>query len=283
MGEITEITRREIIDRLFAGNYDWAGRRAEDAFLSRLYDLDALPSDDHRFESAAGDIWMHRVNFRVWEDAGVFSDERFNLLHGPDEDFLRFLCETVHPVVRPNTEQAQVLVDLYNEQLQLDGWELVPCGEISGRPFYRVLAVAGHVEIFEGPTGWAKVDRQVHEIRLCMREAVTEEQCQSVGHLCREALISLVQAVYDRDRHAPQDGVQPSPTDAKRMLDAFISVELAGGGNANARRQARAAFDLSNDVQHDRAVNFRDAALCAEATLSVIRIAAIISSRREQT
>ena len=79
MEDITEITRREIIDRLNAGNYNWAGRLAEDEFLSHLYDLDALPSDDHRFESAAGDIWMHRVNFRDWEDAWVFYDKPFNL------------------------------------------------------------------------------------------------------------------------------------------------------------------------------------------------------------
>ena len=58
--EITEVTRREIVDRL--GNRDWAGRLQEDDFLSRLYDLNALPSEDTRFQTAAGDIWQHRVN-----------------------------------------------------------------------------------------------------------------------------------------------------------------------------------------------------------------------------
>jgi len=58
-------------------------------------------------------------------------------------------------------------------------------------------------------------------------------------------------------------------------------VELAGAGNATARRHERAAFDLANGLQHDRAATFRDAALCAEATLSVIRIVAVVSGRRE--
>lgn len=137
-------------------------------------------------------------------------------------------------------------------------------------------------EIFAEPTGWPRVDRQIEEIRLRLREAQTEEQFQSVGHLCREALISLAQAVYDRQRHRPVDGVESSPTDAKRMLEAFITVELAGAGNADARKHARAAIDMANGLQHDREATFRDAALCAEATLSVVRIVAIVSGRRER-
>jgi excisionase family DNA binding protein len=281
--EITEITRREIIDWLVAGNWDWAGRLQEDDFLSRLYDLNALPSGDSRFQSAAGDIWQHRVNNRDGGDDWIFYDQRFNLLHGPDADFLRFLCETVHPVVRPSVGRALELVNIYNAQLRSDGWELVQSSEISGRPVFRARKTTQDVEIFAQPTGWPKVDRQVEELRLRLREATSEEQFQSVGHLCREALISVAQAVYDRERYPPPDGVEPSTTDAKRMLDAFISVELPGAGHTNARKHAKAAFDLANDVQHDRTASFRDAALCAEATVSVIRIVAIASGRRERT
>lgn len=283
MTEVTEITRREIIDRFSAGNIDWAGRLQEDDFLSRLYDLNALPSNDYRRSTAAGDIWQHRVNWRDWEDDWVFYDHRFNLLHGPDEEFLRFLCETVHPAVRPDMEEAKQLVDLYNEQLRRDGWEIFQKGEISGRPVFAAMKATEAVEIFEELTGWPKVDRQMDEIRLRLREARNEEQFQSVGHLCREILISVAQAVYDRERHPTQDGIEPSRTDAKRMLDAFFAVELAGSGNAYARKHAKAAFDLANGLQHDRTAIFQEAALCAEASFSVIRIVAILSGRRERT
>ncbi len=281
--EITEITRREIIDQLVAGNWDWAGRLQEDDFLSRLYDLNALPSEDNRFQTAAGDIWQHRVNNIDWEDAWIFYDRRFNLLQGTDADFLRFLSETVYPVVRPNVEQALELVNIYNGQLQQDGWELVRSGEISGRPVFRARKASQDVEIFEEPTGWPRVDRQVKELRLRLREATTEEQFQSVGHLSRETLISVAQAVYDRERYPPTDDIEPSTTDVKRMLDAFFEVELTGTGNRKARKHARAAFDLANVLQHDRKASFRDAALCAEATVSVIRIVAIVSGRLERT
>lgn len=280
---ITEITRRAIVDALMAGRHDWAGRLRDDDFLSRLYDLNALPSDDNRFATAAGDIHQHRANWRDWEDDWVFYDRRFNLLHGPDEDFLRFLCETVHPTVRANTEEALRMAELYSEQLRRDGWELYQRSEISGRPVFAARTTTADAEIFPEPTGWPKIDRQIDEIRLRLREAKAEEQFQSVGHLCREALITVAQAVYDRQRYPPLDSVEPSPTDAKRMLEAYFAVELAGPANSNSRKHARAAFDMANGLQHDREATFRDAALCAEAAVSVVRIVAIVSGRRERT
>jgi len=283
MKTISEVTRRAIADAVIAGNYDWAGRFNEVDFLSRLLDLNALPSDDQRFDTAAGDIRQHRVNWQDWERDWVFYDARFGLLHAEDEAFVRFLCETVHPLVRPYTEDALRLVELYNRELRRDGWEIVQTGEISGRPLFSARHGAAQPEIFPEPTGWPKVDRQADEIRHGLREARTEEQFQAVGHMCRETLITVAQAVYCRERHPPVDGTEPSATDAKRMLEAFFAVELAGATNADARKHARAAFDLANGLQHDRAAEFRDAALCAEATLSVIRIVAIVSGRRERT
>jgi hypothetical protein len=136
-------------------------------------------------------------------------------------------------------------------------------------------------EIFEGPVGWVKVDRGLEEIRKRLEEATTEEQFQAVGLLCREVLISLAQIVYDPSRHNTPDGVVPSATDAKRMLDAYLPVELAGGTNEIARRHAKAALSLANDLQHRRTASFRQAALCAEATASVVNLVAIISGQRD--
>lgn len=99
--------------------------------------------------------------------------------------------------------------------------------------------------------------------------------------LCREALISLAQAVYSTDKHPIADAVSLSPTDFKRMIEAFIAVELAGGSSEDLRRHARAAFDLANNLQHKRTADFRLAAMCLEATASIINIIAIVSGRRD--
>jgi len=70
--KISPVTRRDIIDALGAENINWSGRLEEPEFLSRLFDLMSLPSTDHRFADAAGDIWKHRVNNSDWNDDWVF-------------------------------------------------------------------------------------------------------------------------------------------------------------------------------------------------------------------
>ena len=131
------------------------------------------------------------------------------------------------------------------------------------------------------PTGWPKVDRTITEMRGRLATATTEEQFQAVGLLCREALISLAQAVYDPQRHPSLDDVAPSSTDAKRMLESYCATEMDGAANKIARAHARAAVDLAVELQHKRTADFRAAALCAEATGSVINVIAIVSGRRD--
>jgi hypothetical protein len=138
----------------------------------------------------------------------------------------------------------------------------------------------GRVEEFVS-TGWTRVHRTVGELRDRLAPASKEEQFQAVGLLCREALISVAQAVFVPEKYPTLDGVAASPTDAKRMLEAYIAVELGGGSNDEARKHARSALDLAVKLQHTRTAAFRDAALCVEATTSVINIIAIVSGRRD--
>lgn len=140
----------------------------------------------------------------------------------------------------------------------------------------RTGIVEEHVQ-----TGWARVDRCVGEFRERLASAQTEEQFQAVGLLGRECLISLAQAVYLRHIHPPLDNVEPSQTDAKRMLDAYIAVELGGNANEAARRHARSALDFANTLQHSRTASFRDAALCVESTTAVVNVIAIVAGRRD--
>ena len=131
------------------------------------------------------------------------------------------------------------------------------------------------------PTGWLRVDRTVGKMRLRLAEASAKEDYQAVGLLCREALISLAQAVYVPELHPSLDGVQPSDCDAKRMLDAYIAQELGGGPYEEARSYAKAALKLALALQHRRTADFRQAAMCVEATTGVINVAAILSGHRD--
>jgi len=163
------------------------------------------------------------------------------------------------------SSRRQFINDLYNSLIR----------ELRNR------AIGRPSEAPEEPTGWTKVDRTIGEVRKGLAEAQTEEQYQTVGLLCREALISLAQSVYDPNRHRSPDGVQPSSTNAKRMLDAYIATEFSGSSNENIRKHARSAIDLALELQHRRTADFRQAALCAEATSTVVNIIAIISGIRD--
>jgi hypothetical protein len=277
---ITEVTRRQIIDYIITSRYSWSGRLSEEEFLSRLYDLEQLPSNDSRFSTASGDIWQHCVRNNDWDGDWVFHDRRFNLLRSSDEDFLRFLCEMINPIVRPDQSAVSELLAEFNSALAQDGWEIFESKRISGRPVFAARKIGGKAEVFTESTGWPKVDRQIEEAIDRLREASSEEQYQVVGLICREALISVAQAVFRPGTDVPLDNVTPAKTDAKRMLEAFIESVAKGSHNEEIRAHAKASLKLAVALQHDRGASFRTAALCVEATSSVINIVAILAGRR---
>ena len=142
--------------------------------------------------------------------------------------------------------------------------------------------ISADARVFTEPTGWPLVDRQLVEVRSSLQVASNEEQFQTVGLLCRETLISLAQTVFDPELHPPIDHVvDVGHTDAKRMLDRYLAVEIGGQSNALARRQAKGSLELANELQHRRTATFRDAALCAESTAFVVNLIAIISGVRD--
>lgn len=140
---VTPLTRREIFDYLTLEKILWHGRLDEPGFLDRVWNLSVMPSTDGRFPDASGDIWQHRINNDDWDDDWIFSDPRFELMHGPDETFLKFLCEMVHPVVRSSQEEVRQLVDFFNAQLRADGWILVATTHMSGRPVFAAQRTKG--------------------------------------------------------------------------------------------------------------------------------------------
>ncbi|MEG0691577.1 MAG: protein kinase [Oscillospiraceae bacterium] len=163
MKKISELTRRSILDIIMDGFFakelvdgdevyeletdkygryiirmPYCGRCDEISFLSRLYNLDELPSYDSRYRNARGDIIQHTVNNSDWDDYWVFSDGRFNLSNGSnDEPLLKFLCEILHPAVRIESNPWKEYLNKFNEILSPDGYELYATEGISGRDIYK--------------------------------------------------------------------------------------------------------------------------------------------------
>jgi len=215
MNTITEITRRAIADWFTVTNTAWWGRMDESTFMGRVFDLSKLPSNDRRCSDMGGDISMHRDQRTDWESDWVFFDSRLNLLNGPDERFVAFLCEIVHPAVQADPAEAERIAKAINDHLRPDGWQLAVGSHISGRPIF-VAQQNSRPIIFDEPTGWSKVDRQMAKVKTALAAARTEEEFQGVGLLCREVLISAAQEVWDPAKHPILDGTAVSNSDAKR-------------------------------------------------------------------
>jgi len=134
---ISQELRQDIFDFLKIEKIHWSGSLDEADFLGRLYNLSELESSDDRFPDARNDIWQHRVNNPFdWGDDWVFTDPRFDLIHTTDQAFLRFICETMHPLVRSDLTVVNFMQEALNGMLQSTGWQIVPTKHIGNRPVF---------------------------------------------------------------------------------------------------------------------------------------------------
>lgn len=126
---------------------------------------------------------------------------------------------------------------------------------------------------------WERIQRSINEIKSTQSRAKTQEHFQTIGLLSRETIISLAQAVFIKETHPILDKTEVSKTDAKRMLEAYIAVALAGGSNEILRKYARATLDLANELTHKRSATLKESAICSTATISLVNLIGIIEGK----
>lgn len=127
------------------------------------------------------------------------------------------------------------------------------------------------------PTGWERIDRVIDEMNYRFKAADNEEQYQAIGMLGRETLISVAQHVFDPKKHLTLDGVAVSNTDTKRMLEAYLDIELSQD-SATVKKHIKSTVTLCNELTHDRNATKRDASLCI---VSVVAVASMIKAIQE--
>ncbi len=122
MTKLSEVSKRDIVDLFGTGItipgkskakfISWHGRLDDVAFLKRLYNLKNMESYDHRFNNAEDDITCH-VTFQDYETNWIFSDNRFQIMDGNDEEFLGFICEVFHPAVTKHSIENEGYPEYY--------------------------------------------------------------------------------------------------------------------------------------------------------------------------
>jgi hypothetical protein len=211
--KISQITRRDIVDAISVEAINWSGRMEESEFLSRLFNLSTLPSTDNRFKDAALDIWQHRINNFDWDDDWVFYDGRFNLMNGDDETFLAFLCETIHPVVRPDPSEAERLCELYNQYLGNDGFQIVEKTRLSGKPVFTgrhvgigITPALGAAKATLGGTDPGYIAQQITR----MEAAVLNDPTLAIGtakelvETCCKTILDAREIAFSRSADLPE-------------------------------------------------------------------------------
>lgn len=173
---ITEITRGSIVDRILLAERPFHGRMELLSFLRRVWDLSSMPSTDHRFEDAAGDIWQHMVNNSDWRYEYLLQ-ERLNLLSCDDKTFLRFLETCLHPLAVIDDAEAVELARNFNLFLEKDGYSLVVAERISGRAIYKAVELrfdgteSTNPDVYEIVLSFAGEDRgYVEEVARLLKE-----------------------------------------------------------------------------------------------------------------
>lgn len=198
---LSGITRRKLAECIMNMDSFWAGRLHEVEFLGRLYPLDDLPSTDDRYETAAGDIWQHRINNEDWNDDWVFNDERF-LSGCTDEVFLGFIAETIHPEVRSDLfDEPPKVVDEFNKILAPDGYQMRPKEYISGHAVYGWVQTRGYHDQtdssrFSNKANVTERDVLSQHLRR-IENGLASDPALAVSS-CKELLESLFKLVLDQ-------------------------------------------------------------------------------------
>jgi hypothetical protein len=232
---ISEVTRRNISDAFILENVFWWGRFEEQQFLARLYNLAEMPSTDRRCANASDDIWQHRQRNTDWPNDWVFYDSRFNLISAPDEEFLRFLCEMLHPVVQPKTEEVERIRNILNPHLVKDGWEIREQMQISGRPVFAAFRSFGSdahtaeaAKVVSEAIDAEYVSRQITR----MQSSLASEPDVAIG-TAKEFVETICKTIL-RERHIPYDPSEKMPRLTKQVAATLELIPPGISGEAKA-------------------------------------------------
>ena len=149
-------------------------------------------------------------------------------MKGDDETFLRFLCETIHPVVRADATECERLCQLYTNSLKNDGYQLIEKTRISGKRVYIGRFIGTSVspginsvkEVFSG-TDVGYVSQQITrmetavnqdpELAIGTAKELVETCCRSILKECnvsfsvRDDLPKLVKSTVKQLELTPAD------------------------------------------------------------------------------
>jgi hypothetical protein len=135
MNEITEVSRRDIIDYILSREKTFSGRLDTTEFLELVWKECGIFGIYSELKHAKQDLWQHTINNYDWDDRYLLY-QYFRLLECEDIQFLCFLEKCVHPVVVSEVSEIEEFTKEMNNILKYDGYTLESRKKISGKPVY---------------------------------------------------------------------------------------------------------------------------------------------------
>lgn len=123
--QVTKVTRKNILISLLT---EWINI---EKWLLSCFDFRRHQSNDSRYKDFEWDYRQHRLNNYDWEDDWFITDERLNLLGIIDNEFLEFLSYLVNPEFEIDLEKRKKSLNIINNYLIFDWYELTQINEIS--------------------------------------------------------------------------------------------------------------------------------------------------------
>ena len=147
--KISAETRRSVFNKImshadFMGVFRGANYEDQNIvdFLKLIWDLPAMPSEDHRYKNAEADAIQHLINNDDWDFTYTF-EQRFNLLAGDIKYFVKFVEACVSPFVRASSEEIMQYVKEINPLLNKDKCELAIEDYIDEKPHFIIKSGIG--------------------------------------------------------------------------------------------------------------------------------------------
>jgi len=278
---LSVVTRQKVADSIALSAVPWAGRLDEPNFLARIYDLSRMPSTDSRYSNAFDDIYQHQVRNDDYGRGWIFTDARFNLLHAGDDEFLKFLAEMLHPIVRPDEAEVAKLLTEFNSMLQVDGFALYAKDWISGHAVYGWR----RVDAFHGSSPDLRLEERpltdpivLHEHLNRIRNGLATDPAASISS-CKSLLESLFKIVLDQSsvEYPRSDDVpQLYRKVAEHLSLSAESVPASARGSEASQKMLRTLVttvgtvaELRNELGIDHGRSDRSAALARHARLAL--------------
>ena len=137
MNNITEVSRRDIVDYIFRRGKPFTGRIETTRFLELVWEDCGYHGTYYiNLGETKKELWQHTINNYDWDDEYLLH-YFFHLLDCEDNQFLCFLEKCIHPLVLSDADEIEEYIRGLNNILKYDGYTFVLKEKLSGKPIYK--------------------------------------------------------------------------------------------------------------------------------------------------